>query len=571
MITKFDAATQKNLDLWLNGHYDEETKQTIRDLIRDHPSEAADAFYSTLSFGTGGLRGLMGVGSNRINAYTIRSATAGLARYILAHPEQDKSGVFIGYDSRHHSQEFAEVAAKVLAAHQIPVFLCPQMRPVPYISFACRFKKCQAAIAITASHNPAAYNGYKVYWSDGGQVIPPHDAGIIAEVEKISDASQVKMCDSLCHPLIEYAEVDEAYLAAVSALQNFPGENQKFGSLLKITYTSLHGTGITLIPKAFAKWGFPNLHLVNEQIAPDGDFPTVAAPNPEEDAALELGLKTMRENESDLLLATDPDADRVGVIVKHAGQTIRLNGNQVACLLLEHVLSGLHLPKNGACIKTIVTTELFQAIADAHQIPCFNVLTGFKYIAEKIHAWELASSYQFIFGAEESYGYMRGTYTRDKDAIISCALIAEAALHAKREGKTLIDKLNNLYAKYGNYADELYALHFPETKEGREQMAAVMEKLQNSPPSHLLNCRIAATEDYRRSIRIEKGTTEALHLPKSNVLIFWLEDGTKLMVRPSGTEPKIKIYCGVHSKTATLAECRRLARRYIEALNGAVA
>lgn len=562
-IAKIDAATQKNIDLWLNGHYDEESKQTLLRLLRDHPTEAIDAFYTTLSFGTGGLRGIMGVGVNRINVYTIRAATAGLAQYILKNKTPGKRGVFIGYDSRHHSKEFAEEAASVLAAHQIPVFLCPEMRPVPYISFGCRFKGCQAAIAITASHNPAHYNGYKVYWSDGGQVVPPHDSGIMSELQKIADASLVKKA-ALSDPLIEYVgrEVDEAYLAALSALQRYPADNA-----LKITYTPLHGTGITFAPKAFASWGFQNVHIVKEQATADGDFPTAPCPNPEEDAALQLGLQTMRENGSDLLLATDPDADRVGVIVKHEGRFVRLSGNQVACLLLEHVLSASK-PKNGACIKTIVTSELFQAICDAHHIACFNVLTGFKYIAEKIHAWEAVAEYQFLFGAEESYGYMRGTYTRDKDGIMACLLIAEAAQQAKRSGQTLIDKLNALYQKYGAFAEELYSHQFPETKKGKEQMAHVMEKLQNAPPTHLLNKRVAAIEDYGRSLRVDliSGAVQALTLPTSPVLLFWLEDKTKLIVRPSGTEPKVKIYCGVTSKTASYEECSVLAKSYIEAL-----
>jgi phosphomannomutase len=567
---KFDAATQQNLDLWLNGPYDEETKCAIRDLIREHPSEAADAFYTTLSFGTGGLRGIMGVGCNRINIYTVRTVTQGLAQYILKNGEKGKNGVLIGYDSRHRSQEFALEAANVLAANQIKVFLCSELTPVPFVSFGCRHLQCQAAIVITASHNPATYNGYKVYWSDGGQVVAPHDTGIIAEIKAVTEVKRID------NPLIEYVkkEVDEAYLQAISTLQHYPEENQKFGNELKITYTSLHGTGIALAPKAFAKWGFHHLNFVEQQIIPDGDFPTVSFPNPEEDSALQLGIETMIREESDLLLATDPDADRVGVVIMHEGKPVRLNGNQIACLCLEHVCHALitkgQLPKKAACIKTIVTSELFQAIADAHHIPCFNVLPGFKYIAETIHLWEIEGGCQFIFGGEESYGYLLGTYTRDKDAILSCALIAEIALHAKRMGKTLLDLIRELYAKYGNYTEVLYAHTFPETKEGKEIIAKGMEKLRNFPPAHLL--KITAIDDYQRSIQtdLNSGKTKTIKLPKSYVLTFWLEDGSKLIVRPSGSEPKIKFYCGVSSKTDSLEACRARAGRHIDAIKNFV-
>lgn len=498
----------------------------------------------TLKFGTGGLRGLMGEGQGRINITTIGAITGALASYILANRETGKSGVLIGYDSRHGSKRFAEEAAKVLAANGIPVYLCPEIRPVPFISFGCRHLSCQAAIMITASHNPASYNGYKVYWSDGGQVVHPHDTGIMEEMSK---KKQVLRTET---PLIHSVEIDDAYLASLSSLQTYP---EKCGDLLKITYTSLHGTGITLAPQAFALWGFHNVNYVEEQIVPDGDFPTVSSPNPEEDSALKLGIEKMMRENSDLLLATDPDADRVGVMVRHEGQAIRLNGNQIICLCLEHLCSSGKLPPNPACVKTIVTSELFQAIADAHHIPCFNVLPGSKHIAALIRQWE-SNGPTFLFGGEESYGYMLGAYTRDKDGIASSLLIAEMALRAKLEGKTLIDKLNDLYAKYGNFAEEVYALKLPET-------AFV-------PPTKLLNTKVIAIDDYRQSLHtnLQTGKTENLPFPKSNVLTLWLEDGTKLTVRPSGTEPKIKFYCGVSSKTKPLAECQALARSYIEAL-----
>lgn len=566
---RFDSETQKNIDSWLEGGYDEETKQQVRDLIARHPEEAVDAFYTTLTFGTGGLRGIMGVGSNRINAYTIRQATQGLANYIQTHREEGKNGVFIGYDSRHNSKQLAAETAKVLAANGIQVFLSKEMRPVPYISFACRHRKCQAAIVITASHNPPAYNGYKVYWSDGGQVVPPHDKGIMAEVQKIHNLSMVRCAPSLEHPNITWDEVDSAYLEALSSLQLYPQETNRE---IKITYTSLHGTGITLMPRAFAAWGFPSLSLVAEQSIPDGDFPTVSSPNPEEESSLVMGMEQMRREESDLLIATDPDADRLGVVVNHRGKPVRLSGNQIACLCLEHVCRAQKLPKKAACIKTIVTTELFQAIADAHQIPCFNVLTGFKYIAATIHEWDLNGAHQFIFGGEESYGYLLGTHARDKDALISAVLIAEAALFAKRQGKTLVDQLHELYQKYGCFGEKVEALTFPETKEGREKIAKGIAKLQHSPPQKIGHCRVEWIEDYYRSLRINlaTGETRALSLPKSQMVAFWLEGGSKVVVRPSGTEPKIKFYGSVNSKTATLLECEQQASALIEALKALI-
>ncbi len=568
-----DPLTQQNVDRWLNGSYDEETKKNIRQLIQKNPKEIVDAFYTTLSFGTGGLRGIMGVGSNRMNVYTVRAATQGLANYINSNTENPS--VFIGYDSRNNSQSFAEEAAKVLAGNDIHVYLCPELRPTPYVSFGVRHKNCQAGITITASHNPAIYNGYKVYWSDGGQVVPPHDQGIIAEVNKITDITMISSAETIEHPHIEYvgAEVDEAYLEAITPLQLYPEENQEHGDKLNITYTSLHGTGITLAPQAFERWGFRNLHFVEEQIIPDGNFPTVKFPNPEEPSALKMGVDAMDENDSDILIANDPDADRVGIVVKHDGENIRLNGNQVACLCLEHICQANKLPKKPAFIKTIVTSELFQAIATKHKVPCFNVLTGFKYIAELIHKWEQEKSgYQFVFGGEESYGYLLGTQTRDKDAIVSSALICEIALHAKQQGKTLIDLMNDIYAKYGVYVEELASLVFEESKSGREKMAKGISQLQTAPPTTIANIKVVTIEDYHRSVKVnlETGETETIELPQSNVLTFWLKDNTKLIVRPSGTEPKIKIYCGVtleqtSSVDETLLACQKKAKIIIDA------
>ena len=585
-LSVMNEETQQRIASWLNGNYDDETKKTIRELQTTSPDKLNDAFYTTLTFGTGGMRGLMGVGTNRMNRYTVQSATQGLANYLKAQPiPQRELSVFISYDSRHQSREFAEESAKVLAANNIRVYLTKNIRPTPYVSFGCRFKHCSAAIMITASHNPPEYNGYKVYWNNGGQVLPPHDSGIIQEVAQITELHQIQSVDSLSHPLIEIVEneIDEAYLKALIPLQNYPEQNIHHGHQLNIAYTSLHGTGISLIPQALKQWGFTSVNYVKDQIVPDGNFPTVKYPNPEERAALSLGLQTMQATHSDILIATDPDADRVGIAVQHQGEIVLLNGNQTACLCLEHLCEALtknqKMPEKAAFIKTIVTSELFRAICEAYQKKCFDVLTGFKYIAELITSWENPSqeSYQFIFGGEESYGYLLGTHARDKDAIISSALIAEMALNAKREGKTLIDKLHDLYKKYGVYFENLISINFSETKEGREKMILCMEKLEKNPPESIFGKKVLKLENYKTSLQldIETKKTCPILLPKSDVLIFWLEDKSKLMVRPSGTEPKIKIYGGVvspaHENIAlAISEAENHSKKLLEAFKSLI-
>lgn len=552
--TQFDATTQKNMDSWLQGHYDEKTKTEIRKMIEEKPQEAIDAFFTKLEFGTGGLRGIMGVGSNRMNLYTVTTATQGLANYINANVKN--GSVFISYDSRHHSKEFAEASAKVLAANGIKVYITRDLRPTPLVSFGCRFKKCTAAIMVTASHNPPEYNGYKVYWDDGGQVLPPHDKGIIDEVNKISDVDQIKKVDSMENPLIEVIEedVDEAYLAAIATLQIHPDMNMKKGKELSIVYTSLHGTGITLVPLALRQCGFTNITFVDDQIIPDGDFPTATYPNPEERKALELGIHKLEQINGDLLIATDPDADRVGVAVMHHGKTVLLTGNQMACLSVDFLCRSLleqgRLSSKGTFVKSIVTSELVQAIATSYKHLCVNVLTGFKYIAEKIREWEKddSGSRQFIFGAEESYGYLLGTFARDKDAVVSSVLFSEIALWCKVNGKTLVDYLHELYRKHGIYDQKLKSIKFEESKAGKEKMAAGMKRLRDNPPTELAGVPIVKIEDFQTSIETffgDTSTTGTLSFPKTNMIAFTLKDGSKVTVRPSGTEPKVKIYCEV--------------------------
>lgn len=558
----FDLITQKNVDLWLNGQYDDETKERIRYLLREDPKQVLDAFFTNLTFGTAGLRGLMGVGTNRMNIYTVRAATQGLANYILKQPTQKNKAhaILIGYDSRYQSRAFAEETAKVMAGNGIEVYLYKDIRPTPLVSFGCRYKQCLAAVMITASHNPPEYNGYKVYWSDGGQIVPPHDQGIIDEVVKITDPMLVKSIPSLSSPLIKEigTEVDEAYIKAITPLQCYPEMNQQQGHQLQVVYTSLHGTGITLVPKALMAWGFKSPILVEKQVIPDGNFPTAKSPNPEEKGALQMGIDLMLETNSDLLIATDPDADRIGVAIRHQGEACILNGNQMAVLCLEHVCEALHqqnrLPARAGFIKTIGTTEMFRAICEHYQRTCFNVLTGFKYIAEKIHEWETSSNgYQYVFGGEESYGYLLGTHARDKDAVVMSALICEMALQAKLKNQTLLDKLHELYKKYGVYQEKLLSLHFGETKEGKEQMALNMQRLRKSNLREINGIPVIAIEDYLISTKyyLDSGKTEPITMVASDVLLYWLGDGSKVMVRPSGTEPKVKLYCGVVQKKFT--------------------
>lgn len=578
----FDVTTQQNIDTWLNGDYDEATKAEIRRMVKESPEKAIDAFFTNLSFGTGGLRGIVGVGSNRMNRYTVMAATQGLANYLaLQPPKEDGHSVFIGYDSRTHSREFAEVTARVLAGNGIKVYIFNELRPTPLVSFGCRARRCSAAIVVTASHNPPEYNGYKVYWDDGGQVVPPHDTGIIAEVNKITEFKQIK-CAELNHPLIEWVdgEIDDDYIRTIHPLQNYPSDNKNRGKLLKVVYTSLHGTGITVVPPVLEDWGFGNYILVPEQCKPDGMFPTVRSPNPEEPSALKLGIETLNKIQADILIATDPDADRMAVAVRHHDRVEILTGNQIACVCLEHILRALvtqkRLPEKAAFIKTIVTTELFRIIAEAYGRPCFDVLTGFKYIAQVIHEWEQSTDgYQYIFGGEESYGYLLGTAVRDKDAVISSALICEVALQAKLQDKTLVDLLHHIYQKYGVYREKLASIYYGEGKASKELMDQAMAGIRENPPKTINGTPVISVEDYQTSTRTDMrtGKSSKVDLPKSNVYAFHLNDGSKVVVRPSGTEPKIKLYGGVsrpslsNSHEQVIAQCDELAGELLSSVS----
>ena len=532
-----DLILEKRVQPWLKKPFDTKTQEAVQDLIEHHPKELEDAFYTDLSFGTGGLRGLMGVGTNRMNSYTIRKTTQGLANYLKKQFPSQKIRVLIGFDSRIHSEDFAKEAAHVLSISDIEALLLKELRPTPYISFACRHFKANAAIMITASHNPKEYNGYKVYWQDGAQVVAPHDMGILEEIQKIQNFTLEETAPPIPIRLID-EQLDLSYLNAIRSLQSFPEENKTFGKTVKIIYTSLHGTGITLAPKALADWGFSSICLVSKQVIPDGSFPTVTIPNPEYKEALQLGIDLLRQENGDILLATDPDADRLGVVINHQGKPVILTGNEIASLCVEYLCQTLKeknkLSPYTSFITTIVSTDLIESICDFYKVHCSKVLTGFKYIGEKIHEWEINSQpYQFIFGAEESYGFLLGTHSRDKDAIVSCCLLAEMVLHFKKQKKTLIDFLHELYTQYGIFRESQISIEFPPTKEGMESMQILMSSLRKNPPTHLLNKKILSSLDYLK---------EGSHLPKSDVIELTLEDKSKLIIRPSGTEPKIKVY-----------------------------
>jgi phosphoglucomutase/phosphomannomutase len=546
-----DPTLRKRVELWLQTPFDEETRRQVQHLIDTDPKGLSDAFFRDLSFGTGGMRGVMGVGTNRLNLYTIRTATQGLANYLKKQPPKpDGFSVFIGYDVRHHSREFAENTARVLAANGIRVFLAQEICPTPLVSYGCRHFHCDAAIMITASHNPPIYNGYKVYWSDGGQVTAPHDTGIIEEVKKQS--SYAVTLAPLASPLIQWVgrELDAAYLTELKALQLYPVKQS-----IQILYTPLHGTGIRIIPEALKSWGFQEVHLVAEQKTPDGNFTNAPSPNPEEEKALALGTEELVREKRDVLIATDPDADRMGVVVMDQGKPVRLSGHQIACLCLNHIAEAMTAqglwPANAACIKTIVTTELFRCITEKFGGACVDVLTGFKYIGEQMTLWEKSfDAYQYIFGAEESYGYLLGTMVRDKDAISSACLIAEAVMHAKEHNQSLVDKLHELYQEYGIHRETLSQIAFSDSAEGMNQMQTLMKKLRESPPSAIGNQSVVVVEDYLAGTRKDAHGTTPIRLPTSDVLRFWLADKSKLVIRPSGTEPKIKIYAEVVAPAA---------------------
>ncbi|MDZ7740387.1 MAG: phospho-sugar mutase [Bacteroidota bacterium] len=544
-----DAEVLKKANSWLEGSYDEDTKSRIRAMIQNEQQELIESFYRDLEFGTGGLRGIMGVGSNRMNKYTVGMATQGLANYLKEQfSNLNKISVAVACDSRNNSQYFARITAEVFSANDIYVYLFEDLRPVPELSFAIRHFKCQSGVVITASHNPKEYNGYKAYWDDGAQLISPHDKNVIAEVQKISNIDDVKFRGKPENIHLIGADVDKEYLKAVKDLSLSPGIVHKHKDL-KIVYTPLHGAGYKLIPMALHKFGFENVSLVDKQDVPDGDFPTVKSPNPEEAAALEMALDQAREINADLVMATDPDGDRVGIAVKNNnGEFVLLNGNQTASILTYYLLAkwkeNKKLDGRQYIVKTIVTTELISDIADKYAVDSFDVLTGFKFIADKIRAFE--GKKEFIGGGEESYGYMIGDFVRDKDAVAACAMIAEATAWTLDQGKSLYELLIDIYLEFGLYKERLFSV-VKKGKVGAEEIQEMMENFRENPPENINGSKVIMIKDYLKGISIDlvAGKESEIKLPKSNVLQFFTKDGTKISMRPSGTEPKIKFYFGV--------------------------
>jgi len=539
---------QVNVDKWLQGNYDQSVKDEILKLQKENPDELADAFYRNLEFGTGGLRGIMGMGTNRMNKYTVGMATQGYANYLNHSFGLGNVKVVVGHDSRNNSRTFAEIVANVMGANGIKVFLFEALRPTPELSFAIRHLGCQGGVVCTASHNPKEYNGYKAYWNDGAQLVPPHDKNVIAEVDKIQQVEDVKWSGGADNITLIGNAMDEAYMDMVQRLSVYPDICKKQHDL-KIVYTSIHGTGITIVPEILKRFGFTSVHVVEEQKEPNGNFPTVIYPNPEEAEAMSIGLRTATALDADILLGTDPDSDRVGIGVKdHHGRWVLMNGNQTAVLAFNYMIEarktkGVSKP-NDMVVKTIVTTNMIDDIAAHNQIKCYNVLTGFKWIAELIKSKEQEENY--IIGGEESYGLMIGNEIRDKDAVSAVALICEMAAYEKENGRSLFDKLVELYIQYGFYLEDLLSI----TKKGmngQAEIAAMMEGYRNHTPVSIAGIPVVQLLDYQlqQGKDITSGKLWPIELPKSNVLQFVLEDGTKISARPSGTEPKIKFYFSV--------------------------
>ena len=542
---------------WLSDQYDEETRKKVQNLIDNDPNELTESFYRILEFGTGGLRGIMGVGTNRMNIYTVAMATQGLANYIkMMFADMKQPQIAIAYDCRNNSKEFAQITADVMTANGIKVFLFSALRPTPELSFAIRELKCQSGIVVTASHNPKEYNGYKVYWEDGGQIVAPHDKNIIAEVQKITDISMVKRKRNA--KLIEMLDdsFDEIYLNKVMSLSLSPKLIKKHKNL-SFVYTPIHGTGGQVMPKLFAKAGFKNFYPVEEQMVTDGNFPTVVSPNPEEKAAMNMAIEKAKAMNADVVLATDPDADRVGLAVKDDnGEFILLNGNQTASILTYYILTRWDelgkLTGKEFIVKTIVTSDLLLKIANKFNVKTYDVLTGFKYIADKILN---KPDEKFICGGEESYGFLVGDFVRDKDAIITCFMLAEATSWAAEQGKTLYQILKNIYKEFGVYREKLVSL----TKKGisgTKEIKQMMLDFRKDPPKNLLGSRISEIRDYKLGISkdVNFGVDTIINLPKSDVLQFFTEDGIKVSVRPSGTEPKIKFYFSMNESLDNINE-----------------
>lgn len=555
---QLEQSTLATINQWLNGNYDQATKTSIQKLLdAEAYTELTDSFYRNLEFGTGGLRGIMGAGSNRINKYTIGTATQGLANYLNKKYPGEKISVAIAHDSRNNSDVFAQITADVFSANGIHVYFFSALRPTPELSFAIRHLGCKSGVMLTASHNPKEYNGYKAYGSDGGQFTTPDDKMVMDEVAAIKSIDEVKFDRVASHIEQIGEEIDRLYLDQITALSVSPDAIQQEHDL-KIVFSPIHGTGITLVPKALAQFGFTNVTIVEEQSQPDGNFPTVVYPNPEEKEALTLALKKAEQIDADLVLATDPDADRVGIAVKNNdGEFVLLNGNQTGSLLINYILTAWQekgkLTGNEYVVSTIVTTSLIKAICDAKNVEYHNTLTGFKWIGQVMTS--LQGKKTFIAGGEESYGYLIGDLVRDKDAVISCAFIAEMTAFYKAKGSSLYQAMIDMYVTYGLYKEDLVSIT-KKGKTGAEEIKAMMEKFRNNPPAKLGGSEVVTLKDYElnKETDIKTNSSKELGFPKSDVLQFITADGSIISARPSGTEPKIKFYCSVNAPLAQASD-----------------
>lgn len=534
--------------LWLGNEYNEETRNEVRHMLDNDEKALVDAFYQDLEFGTGGLRGIMGAGTNRMNIYTLGMATQGLSNYLIKNFKDQKIKVAIAHDCRNNSRYFAETTASIFSANGFEVCLFEALRPTPELSFAIRYYGCQSGVVITASHNPPEYNGYKAYWDDGGQVVAPHDTAIIEEVRKIRSVGEIKFNGDPSRIKMLGKETDDLFLKEVLKMRLNPELINKYSNT-GIVFTPIHGTGSTLVPEALRLFGFRNIIKVPAQEEPDGNFPTVKSPNPEEPGALKMAMGIARESGAELVMATDPDADRLGLAaINSKGEFVLLNGNQTGVILSYYIISQFReknlLKGNEYIIKTIVTTDLIDKIAAGYGVKCYNVLTGFKFFAELIR--KLEGKEKFIGGGEESYGFLPGDYVRDKDAVASCALAAEVLVWAKSRGLDLFGLLDEIYLKHGVYRERLINI-VRKGKEGADEIKAMMKGYRGNPPASINNSRVVRINDYKKLISTDclSGSESPIDLNRSDVLQFFLEDGSKISVRPSGTEPKIKFYFSV--------------------------
>ena len=558
---------------WLGDEFNEETRGEVREMLEKDEKKLVDAFYQDLEFGTGGLRGIMGAGTNRMNIYTMGMATQGLSNYIIRQCGSKGIRVAIAHDCRNNSRYFAETAAEIFTANGFEAYLFESLRPTPELSFAIRHYKCQSGIVITASHNPPEYNGYKAYWNDGGQVVAPHDQGIMDEVRKIKSVREIKFKGNKDRIKIIGKETDDLFLNEVLKMSLNPDIIRKYNDM-GIVFTPIHGTGVTLVPPALKLFGFNNIINVPEQDVPDGNFPTVKSPNPEEPDAMKLAIMKAEKTGAELVLATDPDADRLGIACKdNKGKFILLNGNQTGALLIYYILSQFKEKNkykgNEYIIKTIVTTDLMDRIAEKYRVECFNVLTGFKFFAELIR--DLEGKKKYIGGGEESYGFLPGDYVRDKDAVASCALVAEIAAWAKSRGKSLYELLTDIYLEFGLFKEKLINI-VRKGKEGAEEIKAMMETYRNNPPVSINKSRVIKIDDYETLLSTDctTGKKKKIDLLRSDVLQFFLEDGSKISVRPSGTEPKIKFYFSVNTRLESAERFEELNRLLDDRIEGII-